>query len=96
MRRHRRKALAFVLALSMWASASQSAPIEVETYRASEVSARLNAYLLMGERDALLIDATMTRLDAEQVAEMIDHSGRRLRTIFITNPSQTSTWAWRA
>ena len=85
MRRHRRKGLTLVLALSMWASASQSAPIEVETYRASEVSARLNAYLLMGERDALLIDATMTLLDAEQVAEMIDHSGRRLRTIFITN-----------
>ena len=85
MRSRRRKAFILVMTLSMWVSASQSAVIEVEIYRASEVSARLNVYLLMGERDALLIDATMTLLDADRVTEMIDHSGRRLRTIFITN-----------
>jgi len=60
-------------------------PLEVVTYHASEVSARVYARLSMGERDALLVDATMTLSDAEEVAGIIDRSGRRLRKIFITH-----------
>ena len=60
-------------------------PLSIQTYSASETSAHLNAHLLLGERDALLVDATMTRKDAENVASMVARSGRRLRTIFITN-----------
>jgi glyoxylase-like metal-dependent hydrolase (beta-lactamase superfamily II) len=77
--------LALALVLSASASGSRSAPLAVETYRASEISAHVNAHLVVGERDALLVDATMTLADAEQVAKRVDRSGRRLRLIFITN-----------
>ncbi len=59
--------------------------LSIQSYASSETSARLNAHLILGERDALLVDATMTRADAEQVADMVARSGRRLRTVFITN-----------
>jgi len=59
--------------------------LEVATYRSSEVSAHVNAHLIMGRRDALLVDTTMTLADAEILADWIDRTGRRLRTIFITN-----------
>jgi glyoxylase-like metal-dependent hydrolase (beta-lactamase superfamily II) len=85
MARFLRLAFALALALLPSTSASRSAPLEVETYRASEISAHVNAHLLVGERDALLVDATMTLADAEEVAKRVDRSGRRLRTIFITN-----------
>lgn len=61
------------------------APLTIETYTASEVSARVNAHLIVGESEAMLVDATMTLDDAESVLEMVERSGRRLRTIFITN-----------
>jgi glyoxylase-like metal-dependent hydrolase (beta-lactamase superfamily II) len=83
VRRIGRQLIALVPAL--WACASGSDPLEVETFRASEVSARLNAHLLLGAREALLVDATMTIADADEVAQLIDRSGRRLRTIFVTN-----------
>jgi glyoxylase-like metal-dependent hydrolase (beta-lactamase superfamily II) len=60
-------------------------PLSIQTYASSEISAHLNAHLLMGEHEALLVDATMTREDADAVAEMVAGSGRRLRAIFVTN-----------
>jgi glyoxylase-like metal-dependent hydrolase (beta-lactamase superfamily II) len=64
---------------------SATPPLHVEIYRSSPTSARLNTYLVYGERDLLLVDASMTRADAEAVGERIDATGRTLRTIFITN-----------
>jgi glyoxylase-like metal-dependent hydrolase (beta-lactamase superfamily II) len=71
--------------LSLQVPSSGAAGLEVESYRSSEISAHLNAHLILGERDALLVDATMTLADAEEVAKRIDRSERELRTIFITN-----------
>ena len=68
MVRFLRMALALASILSAPTCVSGSAPLEVETYRASEISAHVNAHLLMGELDALLVDATMTLADAEEVA----------------------------
>ncbi len=59
--------------------------LSIRTYASSETSAHLNAHLLLGEREALLVDASMTRADAEKVAELVARSGRRLRAIFVTN-----------
>ena len=59
--------------------------LSIQTYASSETSAHLNTHLILGERDALLVDASMTRADAEQVADRVTRSGRRLRAIFITN-----------
>ena len=80
--------LAFALA-AWWLGTAPAAGAEpalaIRTVTASETSARLNAHLILAEREALLVDATMTRADAERVAEAVARSGRRLRTIFITN-----------
>ena len=59
--------------------------LEVETHRSSEISAHSNAHLILGARDALLVDATMTLPDAAEVAKRVERSGRTLRTVFITN-----------
>ncbi len=82
---HRQSALALVSSVLALAFVACSHDLEVETYRASEISAHVNAHLVLGEVDALLIDATMTLADAGEVADRIDRSGRRLQTIFITN-----------
>ena len=75
--------LAGLLALAC--SADTAPPLRIDRHAASETSARINAYLIQGERDAILVDATMTLDDAEAVAGMVERSGRKLRTIFITN-----------
>jgi len=84
------KRLLLALAASGWLACASPAPdpdlvLEVATYRASETSAHLNAHLITGRRDALLVDATMTVSDATTLADWIAQTGLRLRTIFITN-----------
>jgi len=79
------RALAALAAAVLVGVPSTAAPLAVETYASSETSAHLNAYLLLGAREALLVDATMTRQDAAAVADRLDRSGRRLRAIFVTN-----------
>ncbi len=67
------------------ASAVGAAPLEVRSVRASETSAHVNSHLILGQRDALLVDVAMTRADAAAVAQAVQASGRRLRFVFITN-----------
>jgi glyoxylase-like metal-dependent hydrolase (beta-lactamase superfamily II) len=43
------------------------------------------ATLIYGERDALLVDAFMTTAQAEQLADWVQASGKRLQTIYITH-----------
>ncbi len=82
-----RLASILLLALAACPSAEPPSPepLEISTWRSSEISARLNAHLVQGRHAALLVDATMTRDDARGVAAMIEASGRRLEAIFITN-----------
>ncbi len=57
----------------------------IDTYTAGPGSSASSAYLLSGEREALLVDATMTREDARNVVEMVRAAGKPLTTIFITH-----------
>ena len=57
-------------------AASPGPALRIETY---------TAHLILGRREAVLVDATMTRWDATAVGDLVERSGRELRAIFITN-----------
>jgi glyoxylase-like metal-dependent hydrolase (beta-lactamase superfamily II) len=61
-------------------------PLSVEVHSSSEGNGSVNSYLLLGSRDALLIDAQLVNSEATALAQRIKASGRTLRTIFITHP----------
>jgi glyoxylase-like metal-dependent hydrolase (beta-lactamase superfamily II) len=80
------RSLRFVLALSLVAVlvACKPAPLEVRTY-SSDAAFAINAHLLVGEREAVLIDTGFYRSDAEQIVELIRSTGRELRYIVYTH-----------
>jgi glyoxylase-like metal-dependent hydrolase (beta-lactamase superfamily II) len=41
--------------------------------------------LIFGEHDALLVDALLTEQQAEALADWVEHSGKRLTTIYVTH-----------
>lgn len=78
--------LRFVLSLSLVAAlaACRPAPLEVRTY-SSDASFAINAHLLVGEREAVLIDTGFYRTDAQAIVELIRSTGRELRYIIYTH-----------
>lgn len=78
-----------VASLAVFASACSStraqSPVEVRTHTAGDPGFRVNSHLVLGARDALLVDAQFTRSEARKLVEEIRASGRELRTIFITH-----------
>lgn len=62
-----------------------SKKLAVETYVGSENGFLVTSHLIMGPTEAVLIDSQFTRSDAKQVVNMIQKSGRRLKTVFITH-----------
>ncbi len=60
-------------------------PIEALTYTASDPGFYVSSHLLMGQKDAILIDAQFLKSDAARLAALIKNSGRNLHDIFITH-----------
>lgn len=58
----------------------------------------VNSHLLLGQHDAVLVDAQMVRSDAFAVASLIEASGRRLRQVILTHahPDHFMGAAWLA
>ena len=65
--------------------AERGANVEVVTLTAPEAAGLPNAYLLLGEREALLVDTAERRSDVTKIGDAIEKSGRKLTTIFITH-----------
>ncbi|HEX8704464.1 MAG TPA: MBL fold metallo-hydrolase [Myxococcaceae bacterium] len=63
-----------------------ASPLTVEVFSSSEGNGSVNSFLLLGSKDALLIDAQLVNSEATKLAQRIKDSGRTLRTIFITHP----------
>ena len=63
-----------------------TSPLTVEIFSSSEANASVNSYLLLGQKEALLIDAQLVNSEATQLAQRIKATGRTLRTIFVTHP----------
>ncbi|MES2699501.1 MAG: MBL fold metallo-hydrolase [Pseudomonadota bacterium] len=77
--------LALALALPAAAQDAASPPLKVEVLRTSAGSLHVNSALIMGEREAVLVDPPFTLADAHRVAAMVLDSGRTLTHIFVTH-----------
>lgn len=67
------------------ASAQTPAPLTVKVYNADGNSFHVNAVVVSGETEAIVIDSGFTRADALRVAANVLDSGKTLKTIFISN-----------
>ena len=67
------------------ASAQGAAPLTVKTYNADANSFHVNAVVVSGKSEAIVIDSGFTRADALRVAANVLDSGKTLKTIFISN-----------
>lgn len=78
--------LAMLLAVPASAQdAAPSPPLTIEVLRTSEGSLHVNSALIMGEREAVLVDPPFTLADAHRVAGMVLDSGKVLTHIFVTH-----------
>ncbi len=66
-------------------ASSSTAPLTFKSHTAEDTGFKVNSHLVIGENDALLIDAQFTRSEARKVAELVKASGKNLRTIYITH-----------
>ncbi len=60
-------------------------PLSIQTHTASDPGFAVNSHLLMGKKEAILIDAQFTRSEARRVADMIKTSGKNLKVIYVTH-----------
>ena len=80
--------LAMLLAIpaaAQEAPAQAAPPLRVEVLRTSAGSLHVNSALIMGEREAVLVDPPFTLADAHRVAGMVLDSGRTLTHVFVTH-----------
>lgn len=61
-----------------------AAPLTLLVYNADAGSFHVNAVLVSGENDAVLLDTGFTRADALRIAAMVLDSGKELKTIYIS------------
>jgi glyoxylase-like metal-dependent hydrolase (beta-lactamase superfamily II) len=84
---HYLKMIAAVLALALVAqpAIAQDNSLKVDVLRTSAGSLHSNSALIMGEKDAVLVDPPFTKADAHRVVAMVLDSGKRLTHIFVTH-----------
>ena len=62
-----------------------AAPLSVKVYNAEAGSFHVNAVVVSGKSEAMVIDSGFTRADALRVAANVLDTGKTLKTIFISN-----------
>lgn len=67
------------------ADAQTGAPLQLKVYNADAVSFHVNAVVVSGKSEAVVIDTGFTRADALRVAANMLDSGKTLKTILISN-----------
>ncbi|RYX96103.1 MAG: MBL fold metallo-hydrolase [Comamonadaceae bacterium] len=76
--------LALTLGVTAQDAAAQSAPLTLQVYNADANSFHVNAVLVSGKTDAVLLDTGFTRADAMRIAAMVLDSKKMLKTIYIS------------
>jgi glyoxylase-like metal-dependent hydrolase (beta-lactamase superfamily II) len=66
-------------------AAAQATQLTVKVYNADGNSFHVNAVVVSGKSEAMVIDSGFTRADALRVAANVLDSGKTLKTIFISN-----------
>jgi glyoxylase-like metal-dependent hydrolase (beta-lactamase superfamily II) len=64
---------------------AQAAPLTLKVYNADAGSFNVNAVLVTGKTEALVIDSGFTRADALRIAANVLDSGKTLKAVFISN-----------
>jgi len=64
--------------------AASAAPLSLKVYNADAGSFHVNAVLVSGQTDAVLLDTGFTRADALRIAAMVLDSRKTLKTIYIS------------
>lgn len=64
---------------------AQTTPLDIKVYNADARSFNVNAVVVSGKSEALVIDSGFTRADALRVAANVLDSGKTLKTILISN-----------
>ncbi|MEO5670294.1 MAG: MBL fold metallo-hydrolase [Ramlibacter sp.] len=77
-------ALTLGMAATDAAAQPAAAPLTMQVYNADANSFHVNAVLVTGQTDAVLLDTGFTRADALRIAAMVLDSKKTLKTIFIT------------
>jgi glyoxylase-like metal-dependent hydrolase (beta-lactamase superfamily II) len=73
------------LTLSISGNSAQAAePLSLQVYNADAASFHVNAVLVSGKTDAVLLDTGFTRADALRIAGMVLDSKKTLKTIYIS------------
>lgn len=81
-----RRLLAGALLSAAAGSALAQQPLELQVYNPGEQAVfPVSSSLLLGEKDALLVDAQFSSHQADDLVKRIQDSGRRLTTIFISH-----------
>lgn len=78
-------ALTLGVVASTGAAAQTPAALSVKVYNADGNSFNVNAVVVSGKTEAVVIDSGFTRADALRVAANVLDSGKTLKTIFISN-----------
>lgn len=76
--------LVFLFALQA-SCASDPKPLEFQMYSGVIPSLYPNSILILGEKEAVLVDGQWWLSEGKKVADMIEQSGRKLTTILITH-----------
>lgn len=66
-------------------ASAQTAPLNLKVHNADGNSFHVNAVVVSGKSEAVVIDTGFTRADALRVAANVLDSGKTLKTIFISN-----------
>jgi len=82
---NRRTMLKTGAAAALAPSLSHAAPTQLDTITASPMGAFVDSVMVVGDENALVIDAQLTQADAARLAEQVAATGRRLETVFITH-----------
>ena len=76
--------LALTLGVVAEDAAAQNPPLSLQVYNADAGSFHVNAVLVSGKTDAVLLDTGFTRADALRIAAMVLDSKKTLKTIYIS------------
>lgn len=82
----------FVILVFCLATQAYSAPLEIQSYAAKNSGIAEISVIILGEREAVLVDAQWKPSDAKEVARMITDSGRELTHILITHGHPDHYW----
>lgn len=72
-------------ALAAGTAGAQTTPLQLKTYNADASSFHVNAVVVSGKTEAVVIDTGFTRADALRVAANVLDSGKTLKAVLISN-----------